>query len=147
MQKVVEGTVLGVVAAAIVSVAFVAALLSASQTMTNAGTVTGKGVGVFWDSAGTNKTTLIGWGTLSPGDTKSCLVYVKNVGYDPVTLSMATSAWVPSNASSSISLVWNCTGYVLPLHNAFVACNLVLNVSSSTTGITDFSFNITIAGT
>lgn len=147
MQKVVEGTVLGVVAVAIVSVALVAALLSASQTMTNAGTVTGKGVGVFWDSAGTNKTTLISWGTLSPGDTKSCLVYVKNVGNDPVILSMTTSAWVPSNASSSISLVWNCTGYVLPLHNAFVACNLVLNVSSSTTGITDFSFNITIAGT
>jgi hypothetical protein len=74
-------------------------------------------------------------------------VYVKNVGNDPVTLSMNTSAWVPSNASSSISLVWNCTGYVLPLHNAFVACNLTLSVSSSTTGITDFSFNITIAGT
>jgi len=138
---------LGIVAAAIVSVAFVAALLSASQTMTNTGTVTGKGVEVFWDSAGTNKTTLIGWGTLSPGDAKSCLVYVKNVGYDPVALSMTTSAWAPSNASSSISLVWNCTGYVLPLHNAFVACNLVLNVSSSTAGITDFSFNITIAGT
>ena len=147
MQKVVEGTVLGVVAVAIVSVALVAALLSASQTMTNTGTVTGKGVEVFWDSAGTNKTTLISWGTMSPGDTKSCLVYVKNVGNDPVTLSMTTSAWVPSNASSSISLVWNCTGHVLPLHNAFVACNLVLNVSSSTTGITDFSFNITIAGT
>jgi len=138
---------LGVVAVAIVSVALVAALLSASQTMTNTGTVTGKGVEVFWDSAGTNKTTLISWGTLSPGDTRSCLVYVKNVGYDPVTLSMTTSAWVPSNASRSISLVWNCTGYVLPLHNAFVACNLVLNVSSSTTGITDFSFNMTIAGT
>ena len=138
---------MGVVAVAIVTIALVAALLSASQTMTNTGTVTGIGVGVFWDSAGTNKTTLISWGTLLPGDTRSCLVYVKNVGYDPVTLSMATSAWVPSNASSSIGLVWNCTGYVLPLHDAFVACNLVLNVSSSITGITDFSFNITITGT
>jgi hypothetical protein len=73
-------------------------------------------------------------------------VYVKNTGNAAVTLNMTTSAWSPSSASSYITLTWNQTGTVLQA-GGVVTAGLTLTVSSSISGITSFSFNITISGT
>ena len=146
MERVMGGTLLAAAAISIVSISLVAALLSSSQTVPNLGTVAGVGVGVYWDYAGTNQTTSIDWGTLSPGDTKYCTVFVKNVGNDPVTLSMATSGWNPTTAPTYINVIWNSTGVSLPSHNSVAAAKFTLTALSTTTGITNFSFNITITG-
>lgn len=146
VQKITEGTVLALAAAGIIAVALVGGLLAATQTVNNTGTVEAAGVGVFWDRNCTNKTSSIDWGILSPGGARSNTVYINNSGNVGLNLSMTTSAWVPSNASSSISLSWNCTGYVLS-HASVIAANLTLSVSPSISDITNFSFNVTITGT
>jgi hypothetical protein len=73
-------------------------------------------------------------------------MYVRNEGNVAVTLSIQTADWNPANASSYLVFGWNCTGYVLQ-PSQVVQALLTLTVSSSISGITSFSFDITLAGT
>ena len=112
--------------------------------ISNTGNVKTVGVGVYWDAACTNKVSSIGWGAIEPGSTKNVTVYIRNEGTSSVTLSMSTSNWSPSSASAYISLSWDYSGKVLSPNEA-VQVKLTLSISSSITGITNFSFDITIS--
>jgi len=103
-------------------------------------------LGVYSDSGCTNALSSIPWGTLSPGDTATATMYVRNEGNVTVTLSVQATDWNPASASSYFTFDWNCTGYVLQPNEAVQAL-LTLNVSSSISGITSFSFDITITAT
>jgi uncharacterized repeat protein (TIGR01451 family) len=120
--------------------------LVATRTISNSGSVTAVGVGVYSDSACTTALSAISWGTLNPGDIKTYTIYVKNTGTVPVTLNMTVGNWNPTSASSYITLTWNKEKYVLPATQVVQAV-LTLTVSSSVSGVTSFSFDITITGT
>jgi hypothetical protein len=121
-------------------------LLTSSQTVPSNGTVTAVGVGVYSNSACTQNCTSIDWGTLPPGNSTTRTIYIKNTGTVPVTLSMTTGTWVPSNANTYLTLTWNREGYVLN-PNASVSAVITLSASSSASSITSFSFNVIITGT
>jgi hypothetical protein len=144
MQRMRLSALLTIVAAAMVVTALGA--LTASYQFNNTATVKAVGVSVYWYSNGTSPVTTIDWGTIAPGESVTKIIYIRNNGTVPVTLSMTTSGWSPSTASSYITLTWNCTNYNL---NAgfVVAAALTLNVSSTVSGITSFSFDIVITGT
>jgi hypothetical protein len=140
-----------IVAAALVGtavIALVAGLLSANQAFNNSANVKNIGVGVYWNKACTNKTTSINWGSLDPGGSKTFNVYIKNEGTIKESLSMATGNWSNPTAPTYITVTWNCTGYQLS-NGAIVGALLTLTVSQSIvgTGITTFSFYMTITGT
>lgn len=140
---------IGVASAAIigiVTIAIVSGLLVANRSVSNSGNVKTIGVEVYWDQACTNKVSSIDWGTLEAGGVKSFNVYVKNNGTAAEVLSMMVSNWNPASASSQMSLGWNCTDYVLP-HGSVVGAVFTLTVSSSISGVTNFSFDITVVGT
>jgi uncharacterized repeat protein (TIGR01451 family) len=120
--------------------------LVANRTISNSGSITAVGVGVYSDSGCTTALSAISWGTLNPGDVKNYTVYVKNTGNVPVTLNMTVSNWNPSSASNYITLTWNKEKYVLPVGQVVQAV-LTLSVSSSVSGVASFSFDITITGT
>jgi len=113
-------------------------------SISNTGSVKTIGVGVYWDAVCTNKVSSISWGAIEPGSTKNFTVYIRNEGTSSVTLSMSTSNWSPSSASNYISLSWNYVGQVLS-PNQVVQVKLILSISASITGITNFSFDITIS--
>ena len=115
-----------------------------NRTITNAGSVKTIGVGVYWDQALTNPVASINWGTLEPGSNVNRTVYIRNEGNAAATLSMATSNWSPSNASSYMTLTWDYGGQTLTV-NEVRQVRFTLAVSSSVAGITSFSFDITIA--
>ncbi len=142
-SKVIMATILavGIIGTAMMTLAG----LTASRTIPSTGNVKATGVNVYWNLACTNETTVIDWGTMSPSTAKSYTIYVKNNGTVPVTLSMATNDWSPSSAASYMSLQWNRTGYVLN-QNSVVAASLTLTVSSAVSGISNFSFDITVTG-
>jgi hypothetical protein len=117
-----------------------------NSTIPNTGTLRTVGVGVYWDTAFTNKTTSISWGALDPGSKKNVTVYIRNEGYSGATLSMQTSNWNPSTASTYMALTWNYNGQLINVGAAIVV-KFTLSVSSSVSGITSFSFNITITTT
>ena len=121
-------------------------LLQTSRTISNAGSVKGIGVGIYWDSACTNRTSSINWGLLEPGSDKTVTVYVRNEGNTVVTLSKVAQNWNPSTASSYMTLNWNYAGQTLSV-NQLLQVKLTLVVSPSVSGITNFSFDITITAT
>jgi hypothetical protein len=83
---------------------------------------------------------------LDPGSTATATIYLKNEGNVPVTLSISAGNWNPASASSYFTLTWNRAGYVLAVGTSVPAV-LSLAVSSSISGITTFSFDITITAT
>jgi hypothetical protein len=121
-------------------------LVQTSRTVTNAGAVKGIGVGVYWDSACTNTTSSINWGILDPGSNKTVTVYIRNEGNSVATLSKATQNWNPPTASSYVTLNWNYAGQTLSV-NQVLQVKLTLIVSSTVSGITSFSFTLTITAT
>jgi hypothetical protein len=114
-----------------------------NKTVSSNGSVQGVGVGVYWNQACTNATSSISWGIVDPGSNVNKTIYVRNEGNSAATLSMITSNWNPTNASSYMTLSWNYGGQTLSV-NQVVQVKLTLSVLSSVTGITNFSFDITI---
>lgn len=132
------------VATGILGTAF--SMLQASRTVPNSGSVKGVGVGIYWDSECTNRTSSISWGILDPGSNKTINVYVRNEGNAVATLSKTAQNWNPSNASSYMSLTWNYANQTLSINQVFQV-SLTLAVSSNVTGISNFNFDITIVAT
>jgi hypothetical protein len=136
--------VLVVISASILGAALSA--IQANKTISNAGSIRGIGVGIYWDSACTNQTSSINWGVIDPGANKTIRVYVRNEGNTATTLSMAAQNWNPSAASSYLSLRWNYASQTLSV-NQVLQIRLTLIVSRTISGITSFSFDITITAT
>ena len=124
-------------------------VLSSTQTsgiISNVGSVKGIGVGIYWGSACTNRTSSINWGSLDPGSNKTVTVYVRNEGNAVATLSKAEQNWNPSAASNYMTLSWNYAGQTLSVNQVFQV-KLTLIVSSTVSGITNFSFDLTVSAT
>jgi hypothetical protein len=144
-----EGIVAGAAVALVVYVLALSLLspvmsaTSTSRTLSNSGSVKGIGVGIYQYSNCTSSVTSFNWGTLDPGATVNRTVYIRNEGNAPATLSKTQSNWSPSNASSYITLNWNYAGQTLSV-NQVLQVKFTLVVSSSISGITNFSFDITI---
>ena len=118
-------------------------LIQTSKTIASAGTVRGVGVGIYWNLACTNRTSSIAWGSLDPGSNKTLSVYVRNEGNSAATLSKTQQNWSPAVASSYITVNWNYAGQTLSV-NQTIQVKFTLVVSPSISGITNFSFDITI---
>ena len=144
-EKTVVGAALAVViyALALSMLGPVMSLSQANRTVSNAGSIKGIGVGIYQNQNCTTAVSSIDWGILDPGANATKTVYIRNEGNSAATLSMATSNWSPSNASSHISLNWNYAGQNLTVSQV-IPVVFTLSVSSSISGITNFSFDITV---
>jgi len=144
MQKITIGTLLAI--AVMATVASTLGVLVATRTISNTGNLKAIGVGVYWDSSCTNAVSSVDWGSLDPGVTKDVTIYVKNEGTVTAVLNLRAENWNPSSASNYMTLSWNRENHVLST-GSVVQATLTLSISSSTSGITSFSFNIVISGT
>lgn len=143
MQRITFGAVVAIAIVGLAASVFGAML--ATQTFSNTASINAVGVGVYSDSACTMKVTSLNWGTLSPGESKTQTIYVKNVGSVPIVLSMTVGNWTPSNAGV-ITVSWNRQGSTLSAGSSISAA-ITLTVPTSISGVTSFSFDITITGT
>ena len=146
LPKVSLGATIAIAVTGLFLTMLTAGALVSSQTVPSGGTITAVNVGVYTNSACTNNCTSIDWGTLSPGGSTTKTIYVKNTGTIPVTLSMATANWSPSNANNYLTITWNRANYALASGSS-VSATLTLTASSSAGAITNFSFDIIITGT
>lgn len=115
-----------------------------NRTVPNSGSVKAVGVGIYWEQACTNAVSNITWGTIDPGTNVDRLVYIRNEGNSPVTMTMTKSNWNPASASSYMTLNWDYGGQTINV-NQVIPVKFTLSVSASVTGITNFSFDITVA--
>lgn len=146
MQKISTGAIIAIVLVGLILTVSTAGLLSVSQSISSSGTVTAVNVGVFSDSYCTQTLTSIDWGTISPGNSVTKTVYVKNTGNAQITLSMTKASWNPAGANGPVTVTWNREGTVLN-SEASIAAILTLSVSSGISGISTFSVNIVVTGT
>ena len=144
MQKATIGAVLVVAVMALLVSALGA--LTTTRTFSSNGTINVIGVSVYSDAGCTTALSSVSWGTLNPGDTPTQTIYVKNNGTIPVTLTMTYGNWSSQSAQNYITLSWNQNNTQLASGSVATAV-LTLNVSSSISGVTTFSFNINITGT
>jgi hypothetical protein len=122
------------------------ALRQNSKTIPNSASIKGVGVGIYWDSACTNQTSSIGWGMLESGTNKTVKIYVRNEGNTFVTLSKTLQNWNPLIASNYVTLNWDYSGQTLSV-NQVLQVNLTIAVSSTVSGINNFTFDATITAT
>jgi hypothetical protein len=146
MRKTSTATIIALTATGIF-LTLVTAGLIATQTIPSDGTVISPvNIGVYTDSDCTQNCTNISWGTLNPNTTTHKTVYVKNTGTTPVTLTMTTENWTPTNADDYLTLTWDQQNTVLDAGQS-VPANLTLTVAADTGDLTNFSYNIIITGT
>lgn len=146
MRSISISAVIAFVATGLFLTVISAGVLTRSQTVSSTGTISSVGVGVYNDGYCTSNCTNISWGNLAPGGMITKTVYIKNTGNTAVTLTIATSSWNPSSASSYLTLAWNRAGYTLAA-GASIDATLTLSASSGAGAISSFSFNIVITGT
>jgi len=115
-------------------------------SITGTGKIVSLSIEIYSDQACTTKLSTIDWGIFTPGQTKTVTCYLKSTSTIDSTLSMSTGSWSPSSASSYITFSWNRAGYKIT-PGEVVSATLTLTVSSSITGISAFSFTITITAT
>ena len=146
LQKLPSIAVIALVITALALTVTTAAVLSSNQTVPLNGTINAVNLGVYSDSACTQTATALNVGTLNPGGTATQTVYIKNTGNVPETLTMTTSNWSPTSASTSLTLTWNRQTTVLNA-GASIQATLTLTAASNTGSLTTFSCDVTLTGT
>jgi len=116
------------------------------EPISNVGILKTIGIGAYWDENLTDKVNVFDWGILEPGDQKSFAIYFHNEGDFAVTLSMSTSNWNPSVASTYLTSSWDYNSQTIKAGEN-LQVTLTLSVSASITGITNFGFDIIVVGT
>ena len=120
---------------------------ASSRTLAYAHSMKGIGVGIYWEHACTNRTLSLNWGHIKAGSNSTLTVYIKNEGRSAVSLWLRPSSVTPSIALDYMTLTWTYSGRILSVDEV-IPVELILNVSPTITGITNFSFDtiITTAG-
>lgn len=119
-------------------------LLSRTYIIHNYAAIKAVNVGVYKEVGCQTPLTVIDWGILEPGECKNYTAYVRNEANVPVTLSLSTGNWNPESAGNWITLTWDYGGETLKVGEV-VSVTFTLTVDQQTTGITNFTFDITIA--
>jgi hypothetical protein len=110
--------------------------------ITNVSAIMTSGIGAYWDQTCTQKITSIAWGTLSPGQVRSVVVYIRNEGVNITYLDITEANWIPANAGQYFSFKWDCAIAKL-LPTKIVKITATLAVSPNIHGIGTFSFDVT----
>lgn len=120
-------------------------LLIAQVKIYNVASLKTIGVQVFWNQNQTEPVSQINWGTLEPDTSKTITVYVRSIGNTPITLTIYTEKWKPSNCIEYITLTATPNNIVIE-PSEVREVSLTLNVASDIQGITTFSFDIVFNG-
>ena len=138
-----EKAVLALVVPSLILFAFT--LLVTTNTITNVSGVETEGVGVYWDGSCTDRVLSIDWGTLTPGSVKSVVIHIRNEDKEPIYLTISTKNWNPSKASDYITVGWDYPRRRID-PSEVLQINLILSISRYVEGISNFGFDIVIAG-
>jgi hypothetical protein len=104
-------------------------------------------VQVFDNAALTAECTNINWGDLAAGASNTHMIWIKNNGTIPITLSMSAGDWVPLVAQQYVLFSWSYVSGTVVEPGANVQVTLTPSVNQYIVGVTDFTNNIYIIAT
>lgn len=117
-----------------------------NRHLPSSGNIAAINVGLYLDYACTQNVESIDWGDITPGESVTRVIYLKNTGNTQISLSMTANNWNPSFANGPITLSWNKEGALLN-PGEVTSATLVLETVENIAGITTFSVSILIIGT
>ncbi|MDQ1279286.1 MAG: hypothetical protein QG670_546 [Thermoproteota archaeon] len=136
--------VMGIVVSLAATVSgYAVGLLTHQDILNSSGIIASANIGKYSDQACTRNATSISWGTCYPGGNATSIVYFKNLGTVNEAFTIQTSNYVPSMASTYLTLTSDYSGQSLT-PGQVLKVTFTLKVSSGITGITNFSFNIVV---
>jgi len=145
-QKISTVLLMAITLAGMILTVTAASVINVSEALPMRGTISAVNVGIYSDSQCNQKVTSVDWGTLSPGETLTKTIYIKNTCNTRLTLRMTKTNWDPPEADGPISITWNREGATLNAGQSVQAV-ITLSVSSSISGITSFDVDVVITGT
>ena len=132
------------VALLVIGSSYAFGLLSNQNNVPTTGVLLSVNVGAYSDSACTKNITSVNWGGVYPGDTKTTVMYIKNLGTANITLTMQAANWNPTVASSYFTLSSTYLGQTLT-PGQVLPVTFTLGVASTVNDpITNFGFTIVI---
>ncbi len=135
------------VTVAIVLTATTYAALGTNQNPSAEGVVeVSADLGVYLDCDCTTDLSTINWGILSPGQSTTNTIFIKNTGNSALSLRMETSNWDPVEANGPITITWNRENASIEPEETTIAI-ITLTVASSEVDFSTFGVQISIAGT
>jgi hypothetical protein len=117
-----------------------------SRQLSSGGSIVALNVGIYSDQACTQTLQSIDWGQLTPGDSVTRTIYIKNIGNSQLTLYMTTNNWNPTSANGPLKITWDREGATVDPGQTTQTI-LTLTVAQNTADITNFSVTIVISGT
>lgn len=103
-------------------------------------------IGIYWDANCSQKVASIDWGTLTLGEVKQVVVYVRNEGNQTVFLALTTLNWQPENASMWLHFLWTCqTARIVMKETIKVTPNLEV-APNIPRGFSSISFDLLFSG-
>jgi hypothetical protein len=103
-------------------------------------------LGAYWDSGCNLRVSAIDWGNMTLGQTKNITFYVRNEGSTTIFLSAIDKNWNPTAAQNYIHFVFGSDNEKARA-NEVKKINCSLTVSTETTNITNYSFEVLLQGT
>ncbi|MCW3997514.1 MAG: hypothetical protein NWF10_02975 [Candidatus Bathyarchaeota archaeon] len=123
----------------------ISASVLSTRSISSGGAITSLNVEIYANIECTQTCSNINWGTVSPGESITQTIYIKNSSNKPITLYMNTENWIPTSANTYMDLTWDKEGAILDTDQVTPA-SLTLITSSDTGSLTDFNFDIIITG-
>jgi hypothetical protein len=129
------------------SMVLAATVLFPSRTVTNQGNieVDAVGVSIYANYDCSQELTSIDWGFVEPGSNHEAVMYIRNEGSLPITLNMSVGTWEPDLAAEFLTVSWNREGSALGV-GSLTRATVTLAVSASVSGVSSFSFDVTVTG-
>jgi hypothetical protein len=144
-QKISSVVIVAITLAGMLLTVTAAGVITVSEALPTRGSISSINVRLYSDSGCTQELTSIDWGDISPGGTSTQTIYVKNGGNTQLTLKMTEDSWNPPEANGQITINWEREDTTINAGQSLQAV-LTLSVSSTISGITDFSVDIVITG-
>lgn len=102
---------------------------------------------VYWDPELTQNVTSIDWGVFDPGEIKQKVVYVYNGGNRNISLSIATSDWLPDGVGEHLVFTPHYIVNRTMVPGEIYSVGLELSVNLDVDPVyTDFSFEVHVIG-
>jgi hypothetical protein len=149
-KKVPIGTLLALAATGLfltvlTSSTIISASVLSARSISSGGTITSLNVEIYANIECSQTCSNINWGILSPGESTTQTIYIKNSSNKPIMLYMTIENWIPASANTYIDLTWDKEGTILETDQVTPA-SLTLSTALETDSLTDFNFDIIITG-
>ena len=116
-----------------------------SQSINSGGAITSINVEIYNNNECTEPCTNIDWGIITPGDSTTKTIYIKNTGNKPINLFMTAENWIPIDVETYSSVTWNRENFNLN-PDQIIITTLTLEIAQDINSIEDFNFDIIITG-